>query len=90
MHGPNRGRISAVVVVLVALVAVACGEGVQTSDQTTEVTLVGHTAPEHSAAIESARGIVRSVMEEESIPGLSVAVAKGSQVLWSEALDILI
>ena len=84
MHGPNRGRISAVVVVLVALLAVACGEGVQTSDQTTEVTSVGHTAPEHSAAIESARGIVRSVMEEESIPGLSVAVAKGSQVLWSE------
>ena len=84
MHGPNRGRISAVVVVLVALVAVACGEGVQTSDQTTEVTLVGHAAPEHSAAIESARGIVRSVMEEESIPGLSVAVAKGSQLLWSE------
>ena len=84
MHGPNRGRISAVVVVLVALLAVACGEGIQTSDQTTEVTSVGHTAPEHSAAIESARGIVRSVMEEESIPGLSVAVAKGSQVLWSE------
>ena len=84
MHGPNRGRISAVVVVLVALLAVACGEGIQTSDQTTEVTSVGHTAPEHSAAIESARGIVRSVMEQESIPGLSVAVAKGSQVLWSE------
>ena len=84
MHGPNRGRISAVVVVLVALLAVACGEGIQTSDQTTEVTSVGHTAPEHSAAIESARGIVRSVMEQESIPGLSVAVAKGSQTLWSE------
>lgn len=86
MHGPNRGRISAVVVVLVALLAVACGEGVQTSDQTTEVTSVGHTAPEHSAAIESARGIVRSVLEQESIPGLSVAVAKGSQVLWSEGI----
>ena len=86
MHGPNRERISPVVVVLVALLAVACGEGVPTSDPTTEVTSVGHTAPEHSAAIESARGIVRSVMEEESIPGLSVAVAKGSQVLWSEGI----
>ncbi len=47
-------------------------------------TSAGHAAPEYSAAIESARGILRSVMEEESIPGLSAAVGKGSQVIWSE------
>ena len=39
---------------------------------------------ERSAAIESARMLIDSLMEAEAIPGLSVAVGRGSEVLWSE------
>ena len=37
-----------------------------------------------SAAIEAARALLDSVMEAQAIPGLSVAVGVGSQVVWSE------
>ena len=85
MHATSRGRRPAFVILLAAwLAAAACGGALQTTDRPTAEASSGHAAPEHSAAIESARAILRSVMDEESIPGLSVAVGKGSQVLWSE------
>ncbi|MCY4400068.1 MAG: serine hydrolase [Gemmatimonadetes bacterium] len=40
--------------------------------------------PGRAPAIEAARALLDSVMEAETIPGLSVAVGMGSEVLWSE------
>ena len=37
-----------------------------------------------AAAIEAARALLDSVMDAHAIPGLSVAVGKWSQVIWSE------
>ncbi len=79
-------------ILLSAALAAACGEAVQTGDGTAggasvvAQSSVGHAAPEHVAAIESARDMLRAVMDEESIPGLSVAVGRESQILWSEGL----
>lgn len=45
---------------------------------------VGHASEQYSAAIESARTVLDSVMAAGDIPGLSVAVGIGSEVIWSE------
>ena len=45
---------------------------------------VGAACTEQPAAIVAARALLDSVMEAEAIPGLSVAVGMGSQVMWSE------
>ncbi len=45
---------------------------------------VGYAAREYATAIDSARAVLDSVMAAEDIPGLSVAVGLGSEVLWSE------
>ncbi len=73
-------------VVLAALLVAACGQGSQSppADPTDGSASSGVAAPEYSAAIASARDILGAVMEEESIPGLSAAVGRGSEVLWSE------
>lgn len=87
MHATIRGKTPAFVILSAASLAVAaCGGAPQTTDRPVAEATAGQAAPEYSAAIESARTILRSVMDEESIPGLSVAVGKGSQVLWSEGL----
>ena len=84
----HRFHASAVLFVLLlgASLATACGGGSETPGAGTAASpqTVGHAAPEYAANIESARGILRSVMEEESIPGLSVAVGNGPEVVWSE------
>ncbi len=73
------------VLFLSASLAAACGgPAPQQVVPTSGAESVGHVAPEYSAAIESARGILRSFMEETSIPGLSAAVGRGSEILWSE------
>ncbi len=41
-------------------------------------------AAEHAAAVARARALLDSLMESESIPGLSAAVGRGGRVLWSE------
>ena len=84
MDAPIRGKAPAFVVLLVAALAAACGGGPQAADQAAGDASLGHAVPEYAAAIESARGILGAVMEEESIPGLSAAVGMGSEVLWSE------
>ena len=46
---------------------------------------VGTACQEQGAtAIEAARSLLDSVMEAQAIPGLSVAVGLGSEVMWSE------
>lgn len=61
-----------------ALLLVAC-ESAPAPDPT-----VGHANEEYSAAIESARALIDSLMEAQDIPGMSAAVGKGSEVIWSE------
>lgn len=38
----------------------------------------------HATAIEEARTLLDSLMRAEAIPGLSVAVGRGTQLIWSE------
>jgi serine beta-lactamase-like protein LACTB, mitochondrial len=46
---------------------------------------VTHAAPPHSApAVEQARQIVRASLSEENLPGLSVAVGIGGDIVWAE------
>ena len=42
--------------------------------------------PEWSAAVDRARDVVRAALAERNLPGLSVAVGSGGQLLWSEGL----
>ncbi len=73
-----------VVIALAATGAMGCGEGGGTSEQGDGGGSAGSSAGEHSAAIESARLLIDSLMEAEDIPGLSVAVGRGPEVIWSE------
>jgi Beta-lactamase len=40
--------------------------------------------PQHSAAVERARELVRSAVLEQNLPGVSVAVGAGGTVVWAE------
>jgi hypothetical protein len=42
------------------------------------------TAPQYTAAIESARALVRTAVLEQNLPGVSVAVAADGAVVWAE------
>ena len=70
---PGRHPVPAVLLALLLGVGAACTEqSAPTGD------------PGPAAAIVAARALLDSVMEAEAIPGLSVAVGMGSQVMWSE------
>ena len=69
-------------VLAAALLLAGCGDAADRGDAPDPT--VGHAAEEYSAAIGSARAILDSVMAAGNIPGLSVAVGMGSEVLWSE------
>jgi len=71
-------------VVLIVLGSTACGEGGRTPGQPAAEATDASAAAADGAAIESARLLIDSLMEAESIPGLSVAVGDGSEVVWSE------
>ena len=77
-------KAAPIVVALAVTGSMGCGEGGGTYEQGDGEALAGSSAGEHSAAIESARLLIDSLMEAEAIPGLSVAVGRGSEVLWSE------
>src|SRR5262249_61894167 len=42
--------------------------------------------PGSAAAVERARGIVRAAVAEQNLPGLSIAVGVGGEVVWAEGL----
>ena len=65
--------------VLAVLLALLLGVGAACTEQP-----VATGDPGPAAAIEAARSLLDSVMEAQAIPGLSVAVGKGSEVMWSE------
>ena len=64
---------------IAALLVAGCGGPAPEADPT-----VGHAAEEYSAAIESARALIDSLMAAQNIPGMSAAVGMGSEVIWSE------
>jgi CubicO group peptidase (beta-lactamase class C family) len=41
-------------------------------------------APHHAAAVERARALVRAAMQEQNLPGVSVAVGAGGAIVWAE------
>jgi hypothetical protein len=41
-------------------------------------------SPQHAAAVERARELVRAAMLEQNLPGVSVAVGAGGTVIWAE------
>ena len=43
-----------------------------------------HSGDDYSAPIETARALIRDIMEEEGVPGASVAVGIGDDIVWSE------
>lgn len=51
-----------------------------------EVPSVSDTAPapQHAAAVERARRLVRAAVLEQNLPGVSVAVGAGDTILWAE------
>lgn len=73
----NPGR-SALAFVFVSLAG--CGEA-----WTEQPSGAGGQTP-YAAAIEQARALLDSIMEAEAIPGLSVAIGRGSHLMWTEGL----
>jgi hypothetical protein len=41
-------------------------------------------SPQHAAAVERARELVRAAVLEQNLPGVSVAVGAGGTVVWAE------
>lgn len=42
------------------------------------------SSPQHTAAIERARDLVRAAVREQNLPGVSVAVGAGGTLVWAE------
>ncbi len=62
----------------------ACGEGGQPGGPPEDEAGAGTVAAGYDAAADAARMLIDSLMAAESIPGLSVAVGRAAEVLWSE------
>ena len=63
---------------LAVVLATGCGE--PAADR---VSTASYETP-HAPAIEVARALLDSLMDAESIPGLSISIGRGSQLIWSE------
>ena len=63
---------------LVVLLLVGCGQAEPDRRPAT-----GIESP-HAAAIDEARALLDSIIGTEAIPGLSVAIGRGFQLIWSE------
>ena len=71
----NPGRVA---LACVFVLLVGCGQA-----QTERPAATGGETP-YVAAIEEARALLDSIMNAEAIPGLSVAIGRGSHLMWSE------
>ena len=84
------GRTALAVGVLVAAFAAFLTHGVVVTaplfPQSQEVPSVIDSAPspQHTAAVERARELVRSAVVEQNLPGVSVAVGAAGTVVWAE------
>ena len=78
------GRFAGVFALLAVVGSTACGEGGPAVEQPGDAAAVGTAADGYAAAAESARILIDSLMAAEAIPGLSVAVGRATEVLWSE------
>ena len=71
----TRQRPATIPVLVAAVLLAGCGDAPDRGDAPDAT--VGHAAEEYSAAIDSARAVLDSVMAAGDIPGLSVAVGIG-------------
>lgn len=84
--GASRGAVGASlnstrwVFVFALPMALGCGQPTEDRPSTAE-----YENP-YSVAIEEARALLDSLMRAEAIPGLSVAIGRGTQLIWSEGL----
>lgn len=80
----RRTRLSA----LLALTAFSCASAPVWALQTAAPATAGDaaTAGPFAEAIESGRARLRALMEEEKIPGMSVAIGHDGALLWSEGI----
>lgn len=84
-EGPRRFLCIGVLAVVAG--SGACGEGGRTGaapGAPAEADGAGVVAAGYDAAVSSARLLIDSLMAAEAIPGLSVAVGRRSEVMWSE------
>ena len=72
------GRLVWLPLGLVVLLLVGCGQA-----EPDRLPATGIQSP-HAAAIDEARALLDSIIGTEAIPGLSVAIGRGSQLIWSE------
>ena len=83
---PPRPQTAQFIVVpwLAAALLAGCGQGAPASDPAGGRNPGTHAAEGYGDAIASARALIDSLMEARGIPGMSVAVGQGSEVIWSE------
>ena len=67
-----------------ALLLAACRGGAPGMDSTGGRNPGTQVADGYAEAISAARAIIDSLMAADAIPGMSAAVGKGSEILWSE------
>ncbi|HET7273929.1 MAG TPA: serine hydrolase domain-containing protein [Longimicrobiaceae bacterium] len=79
---PRLNRVATLLLQLALALALAGNVGV--GDLRAQALAEAPGSVRHSAAIEAGRGIIEQVMEENSIPGMSVAVGVDGAIVWSE------
>ena len=79
----TRSCLVALAVLVVAAPTLACGQ-----DRAAPTVGIASTSNEYGQAIADARAIVREVMSESGIPGISVAVGFHGSVVWSEGFGL--
>lgn len=77
-------RIPVLFLLLAVAGSAACGEGGRAGGQPEAEAGAGTVAAGYDAAADSARLLIDSLMAAEAIPGLSVAVGRAAEVMWSE------
>ena len=78
---PGRKTAQSVVPWLAAALLAACGA--PAGDPAGERNPGTHAAEGYGDAIASARALIDSLIVVQGIPGMSVAVGRGSEVIWS-------
>ena len=87
---PWVARTSIVVGIVVAAFAAFLSHGVTVmaplfaQAQAVPSAVAAAPAPEHAAAVERARALVRSAIRDQNLPGVSVAVAARGAIVWAE------
>lgn len=79
----NARRWAAATLVAAAVALTPPGGGIAAGQQRAAV--VGPMTERSEPAVEAGRRFLRTLVDEANLPGLQVAVARGSELLWSDA-----